>query len=150
MLRFNRSRHRASPGILSAGGLAIVSILLILSGCETYNTDPNPGLLDETMPWPRIIINDDELARGLRFDEPVVVRDELGFITRVEITARALSTNTLKVDYRGRFKGENGALLQPEAAWRTKFLEARVPETVVLLPPARNAMDYEVQFRWAR
>ncbi len=120
-----------------------------LAGC-TANTDPMPGRLDPALPYTRVIINEDELARGLRYDEPVVVRDENGFITRVEVTVRALSANTLKVDYRAIFKDASGLVLQPELSWRTELLESRVPERILMMPNGKNAVDYEVQFRWAR
>lgn len=127
----------------------ILAGMSALAGC-TANTDPNPGRLDPALPYSRVMINDDELARGLRYDEPVVVRDENGFIMRLEVTVRALSTETLKVDYRAVFKDASGLVVQPELSWKTEFLEARVPERILMLPNGLNAVDYEVQFRWAR
>lgn len=137
---------RAVSRSLRLAGLLGIAVL----GACAANTNPNPGQLDPALPYPRVMINDDELARGLRFEEPVVLRDEEGFIERVDLTVRALSVNTLKVDYRPVFRGPAGEIIQPETHWRTEFLEARVPERIVILPPAPNAVDYEVQFRWAR
>ncbi len=125
-------------------------VLVVLAGCQPMNTDPNPGQLDPALPYYRIVTNDDDLADALRFDEPIAVRDENGFLSKVEVTVRAASAERLRVDYRPIFKDRSGMVLQPESSWRTKILEKRVPERIVMLPVGKNAMDYEIQFRWAR
>ncbi|MBL1215916.1 MAG: hypothetical protein D8M59_00290 [Planctomycetes bacterium] len=124
-------------------------VLVVMTGCQA-NTNPEFGRLDPALPYTRIMINDDELARALVFDEPIVLRDEEGFITQVEVTVRAAAIEALKVDYRPRFKSASGTTLQPESSWRTKLMEKRVPEKIVMRPTGRNAMDYEILFRWAR
>lgn len=129
--------------------LAPVALILIVSGCAP-RTGTIPGQLDPSLPYTRVLIADEELGRGLRFDEPKVAFDENGFITRVEVTVRATSSTPLRVNYRPLFKDRNGMVLQPEPSWQTAFLEMRVPERITLLPNGRNAVDYEVHFRWAQ
>ena len=127
----------------------IVIGFAVLSACAP-RTGTISGQLDPSLPYTRVLIADDELGRGLRFDEPIVIFDENGFITRVEVTVRALSKQALRVNYRPRFKDRTGMVLQPEPTWQTAFLEKRVPERITLWPNGRNAVDYEVHFRWAR
>ena len=144
----NLTRRSALPTFLAAS-IVILTALATLPACRT-NTAPNPGQLDPALPYYRIMTNDDQLARALRFDKPTIVRDENGFITKVEVVVRAASAEPLRVDYRPIFKDANNTVLQPESSWRTKLLEKRVPERIVMLPNAKNASDYEIQFRWAR
>ncbi len=139
----NKQRSIISPLLL------MFPLLITSVGCQT-NTAPNPGMLDPATPYYRVMVNDDALASALRFDEPVVVRDENGFISKVEITVRAASFEALHVDYRPIFKDKNGTILQPESSWRTRILEKRVPERIAMLPNAKNAADYEIQFRWSK
>jgi uncharacterized protein YcfL len=134
---------------LAIAGVAAAFSALALSGCR-YNTNPEVGRIDPALPYYRVMINDDELARALVYDEPRIVRDEDGFITRVEVTVRAAAASPLRVDYRPIFKDDAGIVIQPESSWRTKHLEMRVPERIEMLPNSRNAVDYEIQFRWAR
>jgi len=129
----------------------VLTLLITLTavGCQT-NTAPNPGALDPATPYYRVMVNDDALASALRFDESVVVRDENGFISKVEVTVRAATQEALHVDYRPIFKDKNGIVLQPESSWRTRILEKRVPERIEMFPNAKNASDYEIQFRWSK
>jgi len=120
-----------------------------LSGCSVH-TGTNPGVSDPSLPYTRVSIADNDLASALFFEEPRVVRDDDGFIISVEVTVRAASTDSFTVDYRPRFKDANGLTLQPESSWRTKFLERQVPEKILMKPNGRNAVDYEILFRWAR
>ncbi len=129
---------------------AVAVVVMAMAGCEAPNTDPNFGKLDPASPYSRVMIADDELARGLVFEEPIVVRNDSAFIRRVEVTVRAASGEPLRVDYRPIFKDAAGMVLQPESSWRTTFLEMRVPERILMQPTAHNAADYEIQFRWAR
>lgn len=129
--------------------IVITTMIVSLTGCQA-NTNPRYGALDPALPYTRIMINDDALAAALGFDEPIVIRDDDGFITSIEITVRAASIEPLTVDYRPRFKNASGATMQPEPSWRTKHLEKRVPEKIVMKPNGRNATDYEILFRWAR
>lgn len=142
---------RPNPRQAGMTWLAVSLLLAVMAGAGcTTNTDPIYGPLDPALPYSRIMVNDDELGRALRFDEPIVIRDKDGFITQVEVTVRAAAVKALKVDYRPIFKSDRGIVLQPESSWRTEFLEARLPERIVMRPTGRNAMDYEIQFRWSR
>lgn len=140
-----------SPSVLWGAVPILLALILaaFAGGCQA-NTNPEYGRLDPALPYTRIMINEDDLARALVFDEPIVVRDEDGFITQVEVTVRAAAIEPLKVDYRPRFKSASGTTLQPESSWRTKLMEKRVPEKIVMKPTGRNAVDYEILFRWAR
>ncbi len=128
----------------------LVLLVFVLTGCQAPPTHPQPGLRDPALPYSKVMINDDRLADSLRFDEPIVKRDEAGFIRSVEITVRAAAHAPLRVDYRPIFLDSAGAVLQPESSWHTKMLEMRVPERINMLPTGLNAADFEIQFRWAR
>lgn len=139
-----RTRVR-SLALLGATLIGVAS----LAGCKT-DTGANPGLIDPSLPYSKIIVGPDDLQAALRFDEPVVIRGDDGFIRQVEVTVRAATNEPLKVDFRPYFFDAQGATLRPEVSWKTEFLDPRVPFRALLLPPGRNAVDYEVQFRWSR
>lgn len=138
---------------MTIAALRNVGLIILTAACLSAcaaDTSTNPGYLDPELPYSRIMISEDDLASALVFDEPRVVRDDEGFVTSVEVTVRAASVSPLRVDYRPLFKDANGLVIQPEAAWRQKELAMRVPERILMRPTARNAKDYEIQFRWAR
>jgi len=139
----------------AARAVALLPLVLaaasLVAGCETTLSEaPNPGVRDAYTPYPRIVVSEADLARALRFDEPVVVRNEEGFITRIDVTARAYSAHTLHIDYRPVFKDARGLRLQPEPGWRDEFMQLNTPERFTIRPPGLDAVDWELQFRWAR
>ena len=149
LMQFLHRTFSREVSSLTASVIVVVLASSTLTGCR-YDTNPEIGRKDPALPYYRVMINDDDLARALVYDEPRVVRDEDGFITRVEVTVRAAAASPLRVDYRPIFKDDVGTVIQPETSWRTKQLEKRVPERIQMLPNSRNAVDYEIQFRWAR
>lgn len=143
------SGHRS---IVSASGItiALALTLVVLAACQPATTTVNPGYRDHSLPYPRVMISEPDLARALVFDEPIVVRDAEGFITSVDLTVRAMASNTFKVDVRGVFKDNTDAQLQPAQGWTTTFLQPNVPERITLRPSGRHAVDYEAHLRWSR
>ena len=134
---------------VAAAACAALGLGLASVGCAT-DTGANPGMVDPSLPYTKVMVAEEDLQSALRFDEPIVVRGDDGFIRRVEVTVRAATNEPLKVDYRPYFFDAQGAAVRPEVSWQTEFLDPRVPERILLLPPGRNAVDYEVQFRWSR
>lgn len=145
----NASVLRPIGAMVIAFALTAPLIIISASGCGGPPIDSR-DYEDPERPLASIFVRDPDLAKALGFRVPNVIRDEDGFITRVEIVTFAESVNTLKIDYRPAFIDREGASLEPGVSWQTRFIEPNVPERIVLTPNSPHAVDYELSIRWSR
>ncbi|MFG0329992.1 MAG: DUF1425 domain-containing protein [Phycisphaerales bacterium] len=139
---------RSRPIALCLSACFVLLALSLSGGCASEPVDPRDYENPER-PLAKIAIANPDLQKWMRFEPPTVVRDEDGFVTRVEVVAYATSVNTLKVDYRPTFLDRNGVAIEPVSSWRTRFLEPNVPERFILKPNGKNAVDYQLSLRWS-
>ena len=132
--------------ILAAGLITTLGIFAV--GCNT-DTSVIGGKYDSARSYPNITLSQPALADALGFQEPSVTRTANNLM-RVTLPVRALSNEDLHVEYKVNWFDGAGQPILPDTSWATLRLEPRQPAYVAVTSSSPDAINYNIQFRWAR
>jgi hypothetical protein len=124
--------------------IAACLLLTALAGCVK---PPIYGRKDPFVPA-QVQIAEDDLRDKTAFGQPLVSRDPAGLLF-VTIPLRAATNLTLYVDYRATFFDRNGHSIQ-QTGWLNKTLYPNVYDQVQANSMSPDAVDFEIDFRYAR
>ncbi|MBI1369584.1 MAG: DUF1425 domain-containing protein [Planctomycetes bacterium] len=125
-----------------------LAMSMIVGGCNS-DTSVIGGTYDEARAYPKITLSQDTLQPALGFQEPVVTRTSTNLMS-VTVPVRARSNEDLNVEYRIIWFDANHQPIRPEGSWMTVRLEPRQPTSITVTSSSTDAVDYNLQFRWAR
>jgi uncharacterized protein YcfL len=118
----------------------------MLAGCSK---GPIGGRADSAGVYPNVSISSLSLADKVRLNPANVSETEVG-LARLTQPIRAAADAGLAIEYRVIWFDRQGRPIEPMMTWRFKRLEPRVREFIEAEASSREAVDYEVQLRWAR
>jgi len=130
--------------------LTIVTLLagLTLAGCNT-DTSVIGAEYDDARSYPNITLSQPTLGDALGFQDPKVTRTE-NDLMHVSLPVRARSNEELHVEYMVTWFDAEGQPLRPRTSWNTLRLEPRQPSYIAVTSTSSEAVNYNLQFRWAR
>jgi uncharacterized protein YcfL len=123
----------------------LLMTLLALTGCQ------NPPISGkaETEVYPKISVNDGELARALRFEPTIVTTTPVGNLQLTQ-PMRSASNEVLFIEWRVDWFDRNGQIIRPEMTWQRLRLEPRMQIRTNAQSTSPEAVDYQIYIRWSR
>ncbi len=117
----------------------------LLVGC----TQPIAGQPDEVQVYPKITLSEEPLKMVLGFKAPIVTRTASDLM-QVTQPIRARSDEPLHLEYRFVWLDALDQPIRPPMSWKHKRLEPRQPEFIQANATSPDAVDYNIQVRWAK
>ena len=125
----------------------LIPFALLLIGCDNIVLPTVEGRND---PYDakQVHFSNEELRRDTAVGRPTVTRDQSGLMF-VTVPIRDATDVRLYVDYRVTFFDQNRQEIS-KTTWFTKILEPRTPDQVTVNSTSPNAVDFQVDFRYAK
>ncbi len=120
--------------------------LAVLAGCSKGPIAAERDTVDQ---YPKVSISSLSLADKVRLNPATLTETEAGLLHLTQ-PIRAASDGALSVEYQVIWFDKKGVPIEPRMTWRFMRLEPRVREFIEADASSREAVDYEVQLRWAR
>lgn len=125
-------------------------IITLLTGMALLGCQNAPIAAEaETEPYPKISLNDDELARALRFEPTIVTTTPVGNLQLTQ-PMRSASNEVLFLEWRVDWFDRNGQIIQPEMTWARLRVEPRMQIRTNAQSTSPDAVDYQIYVRWSR
>jgi hypothetical protein len=128
--------------------LSVAACGVLTVGCADRVKKPIEGRLD---PWapPQVQFASTELRKQTAVGEPQLSRDDAGNLLYVTLPIRATTNKNLYVDYRVTFLDAAGRAVGP-SSWQTTTLQGNVAQRVTANSTSQQAVDFQLDLRWAR
>ncbi len=126
--------------------IAALALVATLTACSKGPIEAKP---DKVSSYPNVSISSLSLADKVRLNPATVSQTEAGLL-RLTQPVRAASDAGLSIEHRVIWFDVQGRPIEPQMTWRFMRLEPRVRQFIEAQASSEQAVDYEVQLRWAR
>jgi Protein of unknown function (DUF1425) len=127
--------------------LGLMMLMGLAVGCEQVRK-PIEGRQDPYAA-PQVQFASNDLRRSTAIDAPQVARDDTGNLLYVTLPIRSTTNQNLYVDYRVTFIDTAGRPVGP-ASWQTTTLQSNIAQRITANSTGPQAVDFQIDLRWAR
>jgi hypothetical protein len=128
--------------------ITCLTLTMLALGCADRVRAPIEGRQDPYAP-PQVQFASNDLRKQTAVAAPELARDDTGNLLYVTLPIRSAVNKTLYVDYRVTFLDRAGRPVGP-ASWQTAVLQSNIAQRITSNSTSANAVDFQVDLRWAR
>jgi uncharacterized protein YcfL len=128
------------------------SVLLISLGSLLIGCGVRPPIQPRADPYlpSQVHMDQEQLRKDTAVGTPMLARDEISQNLVVTVPIRSAINKTLYVDYYVTFVDASGVPVGPKLGPMTKVLLPNTPDRITVTSTTPRAVDFQVDFRYAR